>query len=233
MVAWLGYIRAAWLRRLVWLAIAGLLAPAIGPGPALASKLQRPADFFETLISIFATADPPPTPGSRANPLFPYAGRSDQVENPQSDAYRTVCVRLCDGYYWPVSDAAPMSRFQRDRDNCESSCETPARLYYQPRGQTDAGRLVSLDGKPYAMLPQAFSYRTSLNPACRCKPDPWSDSETERHRQYALDGQSYDAVSSDAAVAPPADEAASAEATPIEDTDVQAGNPAAKSGAVQ
>jgi len=101
-----------------------------------------------------------------------------------SAGYRTVCVRLCDGYYWPVSAATSMERFQHDRSVCESSCQQPARLYYQPAGESDARRFVGLDGKPYTALPKAFSYRSSINPQCRCRPDPWSQSEVERHQGY-------------------------------------------------
>ncbi|RVD49639.1 DUF2865 domain-containing protein, partial [Mesorhizobium sp. M2D.F.Ca.ET.140.01.1.1] len=38
------------------------------------------------------------------------------------DEFRTVCVRTCDGYFFPMSNAASYGDFERDQKNCESSC---------------------------------------------------------------------------------------------------------------
>lgn len=141
--------------------------------------------------------------------------------------YRTVCVRLCDGYYWPVSAATSMDHFQRDRTVCESSCQQPARLYFQPAGDTNAQKFVGLDGASYSALPSAFSYRTQLNSACRCKPDPWSESEVERHRQYgsqttvplpdeATNSPTQDLPIKDAPTAPPKLEAVAGRQPPVD-----------------
>ncbi len=168
--------------------------------PASAADGRRPAGFFDQLLSIFAPrpAQNQPAPGlvnsrhtsadAADNPMFPYAGGRDSKRR-QSAAYRTVCVRLCDGYYWPVSEAATEARFGHDSNTCESSCAQPAKLYYAPRDQSDASELIGLDGKPYAALPNAFLYRKSLQPQCQCKPSPWSDSEVARHQQYAAEAR--------------------------------------------
>ena len=216
--------------RLTRALLAAALLTALGSGAVSAAQARGPADFLQALLSFFGPEDasPPEAANLPANPLYPYAGKSGPGDIAPTRSYRTVCVRLCDGYYWPVSDAAPMSRFERDRTSCESSCEQPARLYYQPTGQTDPARLASLDGLSYAALPQAFSYRKSLTAGCRCKAEPWSDSEVERHRQYALDERSYEAVGPGDAMVPPADEAASAEAAPALDMDAAGGGPAAR-----
>ena len=190
--------------------ISGALAflMAVAPGlPASAAPAQKPPGLLQQFFSIFAPASPAPQQrlpslvtsrpsnvpadvatrhiSNRDNPMFPYAGSSEDSGGKQSSVYRTVCVRLCDGYYWPVSEAAPMSRFRRDSATCESSCQQPAKLFYQPVGDSDAGLLVGLDGKAYSSIDQAFAYRKSLNPSCRCKPDPWSTSEMQRHEVYA------------------------------------------------
>ena len=179
------------------IAFALLAASVCAPTFAFAGQARAPAQSFEDLLSKPARAQahaPLPSAlvsGSTENddPLFPYAGRSGAKDNKPSSAYRTVCVRLCDGYYWPISNTTDMAHFQRDRTSCESNCEQPAKLYFQPSGDTDTSQLLSLDGKPYDALAQAYSYRTTLNPSCRCRPEPWSDSEVERHRQYERDVQ--------------------------------------------
>lgn len=87
--------------------------------------------------------------------------------------YRTLCVRTCDGYFFPMSNAATFGDFERDQKNCESSCPgTDIRLFYT-RGMSDepATMISSANGKPYSELPTAFLYkRTDMArpPACGC-----------------------------------------------------------------
>jgi uncharacterized protein DUF2865 len=45
--------------------------------------------------------------------------------------------------------------------------------------------MVDLTGLAYSALPNAFRYRKTLVPECRCRPQPWSDAELQRHRAYA------------------------------------------------
>lgn len=99
--------------------------------------------------------------------------------------YRTLCVRLCDGYYFPISTKVPMSRFNRDKSICESSCGSEAKLFYQADLGGDAANMVDLAGKPYRKLKNAFLYRKQFVPSCRCRPEPWSQSELLRHRGYS------------------------------------------------
>ena len=94
---------------------------------------------------------------------------------PRNYGYRTMCVRLCDGFYWPISNATGRSRFRSDAQQCESSCESPAKLFYSRGIATPAEQMIDLQGKPYSALPNAFRYREKYMPECRCKPDPWSE----------------------------------------------------------
>ncbi len=97
--------------------------------------------------------------------------------------YRTVCVRLCDGFYYPVNEASRPGSFLAEDKMCQSTCSVPARLYYQPRpGGDDAGEMVSLTGERYTDLPNAFRYRNEYLNACACGPKPWS---AEAKAQYA------------------------------------------------
>lgn len=216
--------------RLAGSAIGLALACLAGMTPAAAAEAVQSSGALDQILSIFssgaAEASTLPSGTSRSNPLYPYAGTAETPASNPSRVYRTVCVRLCDGYYWPVSSATEMMHFQRDRNTCEASCEQPAKLYYEHATDTAASKLVSLDGKPYSALPSAYSYRSTLQPECRCKPDPWSASELQRHRQYAL---TVDPSAGEAS-APPAIAmyGRDADPTPIADTDVQAGNPAAE-----
>ena len=97
-----------------------------------------------------------------------------------------MCVRLCDGYYFPISFSATRDRLARDAKTCESSCGGQARLFIYRNPGADIEDMVDLRGQPYRQLSTAFLYRTEYVPQCRCKPNPWDAEAQERHRMYAL-----------------------------------------------
>jgi len=74
--------------------------------------------------------------------------------------YRTLCVRLCDGYYFPVSFSTLPNHFQRDAEVCQSRCAAPAQLYYHqnPGGSIDQ-MVDAQSNQPYTSLKTAFKYR--------------------------------------------------------------------------
>ena len=112
-------------------------------------------------------------------------GSERRPQQSYGNTYRTVCVRLCDGYYWPISYATT-GNFDRDRQKCESSCGSPARLYRSRTG-AEVEDMEDLNGQPYSRLKTAFLYRTQYEPSCKCKAEPWSKEATDRHRIYALE----------------------------------------------
>lgn len=104
-----------------------------------------------------------------------------------SGAYRTVCVRTCDGYYFPISEAASRSQFRRDADACNARCG--GRLYYLPNYSADTAAMVDLTGRRYDQLETAFVYRKKLINGCSCRPMPWSAAERARHRRYEYEAE--------------------------------------------
>lgn len=99
--------------------------------------------------------------------------------------YRTVCVRSCDGFYWPISYATTPERFAADERKCARSCGG-ARLFVYPNPGGDIENMQDLKGVPYRQTPNAFLYRTEYKAACACRPQPWEAASLERHRMYAL-----------------------------------------------
>ena len=101
--------------------------------------------------------------------------------------YRTLCVRLCDGYYFPISAAAQPAEFARDEETCQAACGSPAMLFVYKNGEGAPETMTSLDGKPYASLATAFKHRVSYDAACTCTASPWTEASAERHRLYAAE----------------------------------------------
>ena len=89
------------------------------------------------------------------------------------DEFRTVCVRTCDGYFFPMSNAASVGDFERDQKNCESSCPgTEMQVFYSRGMDDDAGSMTSsVTGRPYSELQTAYLYKQanySRPPSCGC-----------------------------------------------------------------
>ena len=87
--------------------------------------------------------------------------------------YRTLCVRTCDGYYFPISFSTTEDRFATDADSCETMCPG-ARLYYHRNPGGGPENMTAITGEPYSTLPAAFQYRQSYNASCACKPTGFS-----------------------------------------------------------
>ena len=97
-------------------------------------------------------------------------GPTNQFGNLPFATYRTLCVRLCDGYYFPVSFSTLPNHFQRDAQLCQSQCAAPAELYYHqnPGGAVEQALSASAQ-QPYSSLKVAFRYRKEFVPGCSCK----------------------------------------------------------------
>jgi hypothetical protein len=89
---------------------------------------------------------------------------------PLGGTYRTLCVRTCDGYYFPISYSTVPGKFAEDEALCRRLCPaTEVTLYSHRNPGEDVARAVSAGGKAYSELPSAFSYRKQLNPTCSCR----------------------------------------------------------------
>jgi hypothetical protein len=84
--------------------------------------------------------------------------------------YRTVCVRTCDGYYFPISFETTPGRFREDEQTCQRMCPAAdVQLYTYHNPGEEMAQSVSLNGRLYTELPTAFQYRKAISPACSCR----------------------------------------------------------------
>ncbi|MGI9480156.1 MAG: DUF2865 domain-containing protein [Hyphomicrobiaceae bacterium] len=125
-------------------------------------------------------ANPFDTDADRSSRYYGYTARSGN--------YRTVCVRLCDGYYFPISASTNRGRFGIDEQACQSQCSSDARLFYYSNAGGSPETMRDRRGRAYADLKTAFSYRTVYDKSCRCRPDPWSEEAKQRHAMYTTKG---------------------------------------------
>ncbi len=90
--------------------------------------------------------------------------------------FRTVCVRLCDGAFFPVSFSTLPTNFDRDQDLCQQKCAAPAELYYhsQNPGQGIEQAVSHKTRQPYSTLRTAFRFRKEFVAGCSCKATEFS-----------------------------------------------------------
>ena len=96
----------------------------------------------------------------------PSAARPDLAGN-----YRTLCVRTCDGYFFPISFATHAGNLGRDAAICSALCPAaPSRLFIHASGDDEGPRnMTALDGTPYTDLATAFDFRDRpRRPDCAC-----------------------------------------------------------------
>ncbi len=98
--------------------------------------------------------------------------RGDQFAGEQGyNTIRTVCVRKADGYYWPISYSTTIDYAQQDLLECQAQCPgVDVDLYYYANPGQQPEDMVDLNGTPYKSLPNAFAYRTKIDPTLTCKP---------------------------------------------------------------
>jgi hypothetical protein len=97
-------------------------------------------------------------------------GIVSEPNGPIGSTYRTVCVRTCDGYYFPISFATTPDHFREDAQTCQRMCPAAeAQLYTYHNPGEDVSQAVSLNGRLYTELPTAFQYRKALDAACSCR----------------------------------------------------------------
>ncbi len=130
----------------------------VGPQPT--RQAARPRNFFEALFGGPVNSEPEEAPGMDVQPM----------DLPKSSTYRTVCVRTCDGFYFPISYATIPAKFASDDALCRRLCPAAeAQLYTYRNPGEDIQQATSVTGKPYMSLPSALLYRKQLVSSCSCR----------------------------------------------------------------
>lgn len=174
-----------WKRQACWalgpLSVLGAVlafAPAVERGVVAAKKrpchqdLQQPPPKKVTLLNPSAHAlrgvgQDDEEPSRHIEDGLPHEAYRVRASN--AARFRTWCVRLCDGYYYPINYLTTRGRLQADEEKCRASCSSEARLYVNAVIGRTAAPLADLSGQPYTDLPTAFAYRAVLNSECTCE----------------------------------------------------------------
>lgn len=107
-----------------------------------------------------------------------FGNNSTFQQDTPGNGYRTVCVRTCDGFFFPISFSTSQSRFADDQRTCQRMCPAAEAVLYTHRNPgEDMNQAVSAGGRLYTELPNAFKFRQEFNSACSCKKqgETWAD----------------------------------------------------------
>lgn len=139
-----------------------LLGPADRVDPAYRRPTQRPQQRGTITVSPDDDDDQPADDDMRSDEPAPrdFAG-----------SYKTLCVRTCDGFYFPISYSVNRNQFQTDADVCHARCpQAETRLFVVKSGASDDGEqsYAADNGQPYSKLPNALRYRREVVQGCTC-----------------------------------------------------------------
>lgn len=141
-------------------------APAPQPQPA------RPRGFFEMLFGggqsqpAYATETVPSQP--LVDPDLEKKKLDEEKKRVVGGGPLPVCVRTCDGFFFPVNYQGAGDNDQYE-EVCQASCPNASTQLFWMRAGADLDTAATEDGKPYSSLPTAYQYRQAYDPSCSCK----------------------------------------------------------------
>lgn len=102
-----------------------------------------------------------------------------------------VCVRLCDGFFFPLAGAPGPEEAQ---NICQAQCpQTKTSVFLRAPGG-EISDATDLEGRTYSSLPNALKYRTKTDEACTCRKSNQSWDATLKPAEELLEKKSDDLV---------------------------------------
>ncbi|GGC73056.1 DUF2865 domain-containing protein [Chelatococcus reniformis] len=149
----------------------------------------RQPNFFERLFGV-RPGDSMDEANRAPDDQLPTEGDPSEQRQTRYGGSRTVCVRSCDGYFFPLPtgsrDGAP--------EMCQALCPATETLVYFMPADGAIERAGNREGKPYTELPNASKYKRSLDPACTCRKPGESWTAALQHGEELLGPRRNDII---------------------------------------
>src|SRR5271166_1642565 len=157
---------------------------------------KGPANIFEALFgggarqsqSDVTSASLPLSPEEQQETIEKSIESEKKGANAQAGSY-AVCVRTCDGSFFPVSYSGAGSRSDTLEDVCRSLCpNADVALYSFPFGGTIDEAVSSTDER-YVDMPNALKFQQSFDSTCSCrrKGESWAQALANAEAKYGHD----------------------------------------------
>ncbi len=147
----------------------------------------RQRNFFEALFGVFV-------PNQNQNP-FAQQPNEEIRHDPNEDlaphgGSQAVCVRECDGGFFPLNISARQGDPEQLTDLCQALCPNTSVRVFTRSPNSEIATAVSLNGDtPYSELPNALKFQKRFDPACTCKPPGQSWAEALLGAERVLGGR--------------------------------------------
>jgi hypothetical protein len=155
-----------------------------------------PSNVFEALFGGLARLGAPPEQAPQTDARFEDRGEQHEPSGQPGEKGEggvqahagsyAVCVRTCDGSFFPVSYSGAGSRADSLEDVCRALCpNADMALYSFPFGGT-IDEAASPTGEPYANLPNASKFEKAFDPSCSCrrKGQTWAEALADAEARY-------------------------------------------------
>lgn len=145
----------------------------------------QPGQFFSPGTQPVAVPQPPPQPRTLFEALFgvqtapqqrmpdtalqPGLSELDGLEErrPRFGAGAPVCVRTCDGFFFPLANS-PTGR-EGQQEMCAALCPAAETEVFYMSGDGNIETAVGRRGQPYMSLPNASRYTRQFDASCTCR----------------------------------------------------------------
>jgi hypothetical protein len=149
---------------------------------------DQPRGFFESLFG------PPRGQGQPQPSEIMPEGQPIIADDQPTGGRRLVCVKTCDGSFFPLSNA-PGGRESAD-EMCQALCPgTETVAFGSPGGDNGLNNAVSVSGgKAYTSLANAFKFRKTFDGSCACKKENESWAVVLRRAEGMLEQRKGDVI---------------------------------------
>lgn len=143
----------------------------------------REKNFFETLFGNF-------TDDRGSDQAAPQAVGPEEPQSGELRAYggsQVLCVRTCDGGFFPLNFSARGAPQDQLQDLCQALCPNAEVKLYTRNPASAIETALGVDGTPYRDLPNALKFAKTFDPSCTCKPPNESWIQALAHAEQVLD----------------------------------------------
>ncbi|HMK91353.1 MAG TPA: DUF2865 domain-containing protein [Methylocystis sp.] len=154
----------------------------------------QPVSFLEQLFGGGSAPAPPPVeqaPATAPTRLERLPEPRDAIEEQVEDerplgGSEAVCVRSCDGAFFPITYSAKRSNLDDLNALCRALCPGADAELYTKGPWKDIDSAVSFRGDAYSDLPNALKFQKTRDKSCSCKPkgQDWAEALGEAERLF-------------------------------------------------
>ena len=94
----------------------------------------------------------------------------DDTAAPRATETKVLCVRHCDGGFFPIAYKATPDKLDGLAQLCKAQCPNTEVSIYTTSSDGGVETAVTPEGAAYTALPAAFKYQKTYDPTCSCKP---------------------------------------------------------------